>query len=581
MCEQTPELRSEPGSHAGLSAQLPPRRWHLLLAAACIGAIYFGGVTGRWWPTPDSALYLGLARSLASGEGYRFNGQVCNSVTPGLPMILAGLRRAFGQGCWAPNLFMAVCGVGALALIYWGINRLSDRLTALMVTLCCAFSYTFFFNCHRILTDAPGTVLFWATFCVCLRASRGRLWWLPAVAVLTAATVTVRAPAVLMLAPLAIGLLVQRPEKGRRGRHLLLAGVLLGTMLAVLALLYMLARHGAGDMPLYVRLVSRLRPLSPWTIGQRVGRGILELPHAMVEMFTSQDTFVVVAAPALVCMVIGGVSLWRRGQRVPFIVVALYVCGLSAVGAARGVRPRYLLPAQPLFAYLTIQGLVCTVAALRRWRGKQPSPSLYRKTAMAFTAVVVIANGPRLLRNAVYYSYLSYTPRYYQVIRSGRYAELVELSEIIRRDFPRTARVGLVGKQAGMLHYLADRRIVSLRGVRQRTDDDAGAVLKAADSDPGLGVLVIDVSDSSGAFVDSLTSALAAKAGFQRVYRGTRYIAYGRLLGTSPAGRGTRAHQENARGNSRGGLPPRRLRWLDLRAKDRAAFQGVDVHAPA
>ena len=156
---------------------------------------------------------------------------------------------------------MAGCGVGALALIYWGISRLSDRLTALMVTLCCAFSYTFFFNCHRILTDAPGALLFWATFCVCLRASRGRLWWLPAVAILAAATVAVRAPAVLILAALAVGLLVQRPEKGRRRKHLLLAGVLLGTMLAVLALLYMLARHGPGDMPLYVRLVSRLRRL--------------------------------------------------------------------------------------------------------------------------------------------------------------------------------------------------------------------------------------------------------------------------------------------------------------------------------
>ena len=115
-------------------------------------------------------------------------------------------------------------------------------------------------------------------------------------------------------------------------------------------------------------------------------------------------------------------------------------------------------------------------------------------------------------------------------------------------------RVGLVGRQAGMLHYLADRRVVSLRGPRQRTLD-AGAVLKAADSDPGLGVLVVDVSDSGGAFVDSLTSALAARGGFRLVHRGARYIAYGRLPGASPTSRPTRALQENARGRSRALLP--------------------------
>ncbi len=70
---------------AGWLADVPPRKWHLLLAGVCIAAVYLVGVTGQWWPT-----YLGLGRSLAEAEGYRFNGSVHNIVTPGLPLILAG-----------------------------------------------------------------------------------------------------------------------------------------------------------------------------------------------------------------------------------------------------------------------------------------------------------------------------------------------------------------------------------------------------------------------------------------------------------------------------------------------------------
>ena len=54
---------------AGPLGQFPPKRWHLALAGGLVAAVYLAGVSAAWWPTPDSALYQGLAANHAAGEG--------------------------------------------------------------------------------------------------------------------------------------------------------------------------------------------------------------------------------------------------------------------------------------------------------------------------------------------------------------------------------------------------------------------------------------------------------------------------------------------------------------------------------
>ena len=139
-------------------ARLARRR--LWLVAAVIAAIYLAGVPARWWPTPDSAMYLGLGRSLAEGEGYRFNGEPCTVVTPGLPWILAGIRTVFGDGCAAPTVFIVLCALGALVLIYRWVDKLEGRHVALAVVLATALTDGLYHNAHRILTDVPSVTIF-------------------------------------------------------------------------------------------------------------------------------------------------------------------------------------------------------------------------------------------------------------------------------------------------------------------------------------------------------------------------------------------------------------------------------------
>ena len=135
----------------------------VLLVAVCVAAVHLAGVTNRWWPTDDSSLYLSLGRSLAAGEGYRFNGRPCNAVTPALPWVLAGVRAVTGEGYGAANLFEATCGLGVLALAWAAMAAVADRHAALLATAACGLSYTFFLGGHRILTGMPFALLYWAT----------------------------------------------------------------------------------------------------------------------------------------------------------------------------------------------------------------------------------------------------------------------------------------------------------------------------------------------------------------------------------------------------------------------------------
>ena len=54
-----------------------------------IAAAYLLGFNGQWRMGPDSGLYLNLARSLASGNGYTYHGIRQETVYPGFPLALA------------------------------------------------------------------------------------------------------------------------------------------------------------------------------------------------------------------------------------------------------------------------------------------------------------------------------------------------------------------------------------------------------------------------------------------------------------------------------------------------------------
>ncbi len=493
----------------------------MLLAGGCVALVYLVGVTGRWWPTPDSALYLGLGRSLAEGNGYCFNGSPHNIVTPGLPLILAGLRIVFGPVFWAPNLFMALSGLTAIIFVYLVISRLSDRRMALAVSLAVAFSFVFFHQSHRILSDAPFTALFWALLYAYLRYRAGSTLWLILAALLCATALAIRAPGLIILGSLVPGILLDRPAPetpattGNDARTPKRRWIRKGTFSAIVILaiitisgggFYLLAHDFAKGMPVYLNTILEQAGVGINVNLRYLGLGLMQMPFAVSEMLTSQESrilAVLVGLPVLLLVSIGAVYLWRRGQRFILIIILPSVLAFAFCGRDHAIRPRYLLPLQPLFIYTLMEGLCWSVCRICRWRSKPASPVLLLKILTIFTGLIIASNVPKLMRNAFYYSYLGHTPRYYDVVRSGRFAELFPVADILRQGPPLDVPAAVDGQQVSILHFLSERLTFgipkiacpkTLDNVNQRADYKAETIYEWIKNHPEVGFVAINVS---------------------------------------------------------------------------------------
>ncbi len=340
----------------GWLAERPLARRHVLLAWGCIVVVYAAGVTGKWWPTPDSAVYLSLARSLAQGEGYMYNGATNVTVTPGLPAILGGLRLAFGENYWVWNGFISACALASFWIIYVTIARLSDRRLALSVVIATAVSCPFFIGSQKILTGIPFVLMFWSILYFCVRARQGHAAWRWAAAPLVVLAVFVWAPGVLVIGPLGVGLLSQPRRKGDAGRPRFHGLIVLAAMAAISIALLVAARLACPTGSVYVAEVTKSAAKGVMFRIEMLLGGLWQIPFTLAEMFTGQEALAPVGGVILVLMVIGGVFLWKRGQR--YLPVFIVLCFLDhAILGHETVRPRYLLPLLPVFAYLASQGL--------------------------------------------------------------------------------------------------------------------------------------------------------------------------------------------------------------------------------
>jgi hypothetical protein len=132
---------------------LDRRRWSIFYGMA---AAYLLGFNGQWRVEPDGGLYLNLARNLALGRGYTYGGLRHDTVYPGFPLVLSGLYRISSTHIiFTADVFILLCSVASLALIYRLILLAYDRPTAVLVTLGVGLSHEFFQYSFEILTEMP------------------------------------------------------------------------------------------------------------------------------------------------------------------------------------------------------------------------------------------------------------------------------------------------------------------------------------------------------------------------------------------------------------------------------------------
>jgi hypothetical protein len=130
----TPRSRDPrlPGDDATpLTRWIVAHRVHIFVFAAVFYALAFNG---QWRVGRDSALYRGLAHSLASGQGYQFTEFSARQIYPGLPVLLAGLEKIFGQRDWPPILLIHLFSLGCLIVTYKLIRLRFPQWVAIAVT---------------------------------------------------------------------------------------------------------------------------------------------------------------------------------------------------------------------------------------------------------------------------------------------------------------------------------------------------------------------------------------------------------------------------------------------------------------
>ncbi|MFT3785301.1 MAG: hypothetical protein QM770_03935 [Tepidisphaeraceae bacterium] len=110
---------------------------------------------GLWRVGLDSALYRGIGHSLASGQGYTFNGAANDFAYPGLPGILAGLEVVFGPSAVPGIVLVNLCSLASLWIIEKLVRLHASPWTALTVTCGVAFNGWFLPSSQELMTDTP------------------------------------------------------------------------------------------------------------------------------------------------------------------------------------------------------------------------------------------------------------------------------------------------------------------------------------------------------------------------------------------------------------------------------------------
>jgi len=151
-----PQTRREPrlpgDDETPLTRWIVAYRVHIFVVAAVFYALAFNG---QWRVGRDSALYRGLAHSLASGQGYQFTDFSARQIYPGLPVLLAGLEKVFGQRDWPPIILIHLFSLGCLVVTYRLIRLRFPQWVAIAVTACTALNAWFLELTNEIRDDVP------------------------------------------------------------------------------------------------------------------------------------------------------------------------------------------------------------------------------------------------------------------------------------------------------------------------------------------------------------------------------------------------------------------------------------------
>jgi hypothetical protein len=120
-----------------------------------LAVFYLLAFNGTWRVGRDSALYRGLAHSLAIGKGYVFGDFGARQVHRGFPLLLAGLEKLFGPADLPPILLIHLLSLGCLVLTYKLVRLRFPEWVAVIVTFAVGINGWYLELTEEMLTDIP------------------------------------------------------------------------------------------------------------------------------------------------------------------------------------------------------------------------------------------------------------------------------------------------------------------------------------------------------------------------------------------------------------------------------------------
>lgn len=468
----------------------------LMWIAAALLAL---GVSPHWRVNPDSALYMGIARSVATGQGYNFSGQTQNSIPPVVPYYFSLAYRLSGateeaaslsKAFFHFNAFAAAAGMAGLVAAFFLCAQACGTGTAVVALLFIVTSARYFSSSIVPLTDVPYAALSWGGLLYFLRMERdGRLYNRIAAGVLLALAALTRLVGAALVAGIASHLLISWLKRDKRRSASLAAVSLLPAFVATAALVaVMRAGTGTGTFN-YITDITTGRTAMDQLAAAAVRAS--EIPGYLFESVTGLES--VFGAGVLMTLVAaaGAVSLWLRGFRVLVLYSIFYLAQVALVYA---VVPRYFVPLMPIVYLCLIEGAGAIARLAREFAYRRTAETAVRKTAVVIACLIIAVNLFYIGRELA----LNFSDDFYSSYKHGKFRDYIGLAADLSREGE--------GRRVMALH---SRVIHALSGVDVEWlpyHPDSAArptsrdVLRYA-AERGITELVIDPEDSGSAEV--------------------------------------------------------------------------------
>ncbi len=131
-----------------------------IIAVTSILILYALFYSPWWYPLSDSALYLSLARAIATGNGHTYMGEIFTQVPPGTPLLLAAIIT-LGGGIAAIHITMISLMLIGHLLAYLTLKQWVTPRLALIATCATAISYWVMHAAMTIMSDPLAYALVW------------------------------------------------------------------------------------------------------------------------------------------------------------------------------------------------------------------------------------------------------------------------------------------------------------------------------------------------------------------------------------------------------------------------------------